>query len=77
MTKRWRKTVERSGMKQYHKGPRPKTIQGRMWIKDLGGTLPLYPRHERTLSWTYRKTIDNVKIAKQKAGSCAAPWKKP
>jgi hypothetical protein len=44
------KNVERSGMKQYHKGPRPKTIQGRMQIKDLGGTLPLYPRNERTLS---------------------------
>jgi hypothetical protein len=44
-------------------------------IKDLGGRLPLCPRKERTSSWTYRKTIDSVKIAKQKPGSYAASRK--
>jgi hypothetical protein len=44
-------------------------LQGSKRIKDLGGRLPLCPRNEKTSSWTYRKTIDSVKIAKQKAGS--------
>jgi hypothetical protein len=44
-------------------------------IKDLGGRLPLCPQNERTSSWTYRKTIDSVKIAKQKAGSYDASWR--
>jgi hypothetical protein len=47
-------------------------LQGRKRIKDLDGRLPLCPRNERTSSWTYRKAIDSVKIAKEKAGSYAA-----
>jgi hypothetical protein len=47
-------------------------VQGSKRIKDLGGGLPLCPRNERTSSWTYRKTIDSLKIAKQKAASYAA-----
>jgi hypothetical protein len=50
-------------------------LQGSKRIKDLGGRRPLCPRNERTSSWTYRKTIDSVKIAKQKAGSYAASCK--
>jgi hypothetical protein len=40
--------------------------EGRKGLEDLGGSLPLCPRNERTSSWTYRKTIDSVKITKQK-----------
>jgi hypothetical protein len=42
-------------------------LQSNKRIKDLGGRLPLCPRNERTSRWTYRKTIDSVKGAKQKA----------
>jgi hypothetical protein len=38
-----------------------------MRTKDLAGRLPLCPRNERTFSWTYRKTIDSMKIAQQVA----------
>jgi hypothetical protein len=38
-----------------------------MRTKDLAGGLPLCPRNERTFSWTYRKTIDSMKIAQQVA----------
>jgi hypothetical protein len=44
-------------------------LQGSKWTKELGGRLPLCPRKERTSSWIYSKTIDSVKIGKQKAGS--------
>jgi hypothetical protein len=50
-------------------------LQGSKRTKDLGGELPLCPRNERKSSWTYRETIDSVKIAKQKAGSYAASRK--
>jgi hypothetical protein len=50
-------------------------LQGIKQIKDQGGRLLLCPRNERTSSWTYRKTIDRVKIAKQKAGCYAASRK--
>jgi hypothetical protein len=43
-----------------------KVIKG---LEDLGGRLPLCLRNERTSSWTYRKTIDSMKIVKQKARS--------
>jgi hypothetical protein len=46
--------------------------EDREGLEDLGGILPLCPGNEKTSSWTYRKTIDSVKIAKQKAGSYAA-----
>jgi hypothetical protein len=49
--------------------------EGRKGLEDLGGRLQLCPRNEKTSSWTYRKTIDSVKIAKQKAGSYAASRK--
>jgi hypothetical protein len=49
--------------------------EGNKRIKDLGGRLPLCPRNKKTSSWTYRKTIDSVKITKQKAGSYAASRK--
>jgi hypothetical protein len=54
-----------------NRGLKQKLLGGKC-IKDLGGRLPLCPRNERTSSWTYRKTIDSVKIAKQKAGFYAA-----
>jgi hypothetical protein len=50
-------------------------LQGSKRIKDLGSRLPLCPRNERTSSWTYRKTIDSMKIAKQNARSYAVLWK--
>jgi hypothetical protein len=50
-------------------------LQGNKRIKDLGSRLPLCPRNKRTSSWTYRKTIGSVKIAKQKARSYAVSWK--
>jgi hypothetical protein len=50
-------------------------LQGSKQIKDLGGKLPQCPRNKRTSSWTYRKIIDSVKIAKQKARSYATSWR--
>jgi hypothetical protein len=47
-------------------------LHSRKRIKYLGGRLPLCPRNEKTFSWTYRKTINSMKIAKGKAGSYAA-----
>jgi hypothetical protein len=46
-------------------------LEGRTRIKDLGGRLLLCPRNEKTSSWTYRKTIDSVKIANQNTGTYA------
>jgi hypothetical protein len=46
-----------------------KHYEDRKGLEDLGGGLPLCPRNEKTSSWTYRKTIDSMKIAKQIAGS--------
>jgi hypothetical protein len=37
--------------------------------------VPPCPRNERTSRWTYRKTIDSAKGAKQKAGSYVASGK--
>jgi hypothetical protein len=50
-------------------------LQSSKRIKDLGGRLPLCLRNERISSWTYRKTTDSMKFAKQKAGSYAASRK--
>jgi hypothetical protein len=52
-----------------------KHYEDRKGLEDLGGGLPLCPRNEKTSSWTYRKTIDRMKIAKQKAGSFATSRK--
>jgi hypothetical protein len=57
-----------------NRGPKQK-LHGSKQIKDLGGRLPLCPRNERTSSWTYKKTIDSVKIAKQNARSYPASRK--
>jgi hypothetical protein len=38
--------------------------EGSMRIKDLGGRLSLCPRNERISSWTYKETIDSMKIEK-------------
>jgi hypothetical protein len=37
----------------------------RKGLEGLGGRLPLCLRNERASNWTYRETIDSVKIAKQ------------
>jgi hypothetical protein len=42
-------------------------LHSRMRTKDLADRLPLCPRNERTFSWTYRKTIESMKIAQQVA----------
>jgi hypothetical protein len=56
-------------MQHWHKGRGLKQkLLSRKRIKDLGCKLPLCLRNERTFSWTYRKTIDSVKITKEKAG---------
>jgi hypothetical protein len=63
-------------MQHWHKGRGLKQkLLSRKRIKDLGCKQPLCPRNERTFSWTYRKTIDSVKITKEKAGSHAASQK--
>jgi hypothetical protein len=64
---RWPRYLKNRGLKQ--------KLQGSKRIKDLGDRPLLCPRNERTSSWTYRKTFDSMKIAKQKAGSYAMLWK--
>jgi hypothetical protein len=49
--------------------------RGRKGLEDLGGRLPLCPINEKISTWTYGKTINSVKIVKQKAGSYAASRK--
>jgi uncharacterized C2H2 Zn-finger protein len=42
-------------------------LHSRKRIKDPGDRLPLCPRNEKIFSWTYRRTINSVKIVKEKA----------